>query len=150
MQDEVIEVGVGVVDVALRVVGDAFHVQELAVGVVHRYLPVDDTHSAAVFVHNGLGFAVGLFRRFVVVFVIVFGVVLWRYLSVAIVHLNGAVPIGVGKEAGDVAEIHNGEMRLAFFLAYAGATAYNLFELRHGVDVLVEYYQFHHLAVHTG
>ena len=39
------------------------------------------------------------------------------------------------------------EEEFAFLLTDARATTYNLLELRHGVDILVNHNQFHHLAI---
>ena len=48
-----------------------------------------------------------------------------------LVDLQRTVPVGVGEQPGDVAEIHHGEMGLALFFPQAGAPPKDLLELGH-------------------
>ena len=70
-------------------------------------------------------------------------------LDITLVYLQRTIPIGVCEKTGDVAEVHDSEMSLTLFLTDTSATTYYLLELRHGVDTLVEGYEFHHLAIDT-
>ena len=150
MEDEVVDAGVGVVDVLACVVGDALGLEQLAAGVVDGYHLVDDAHRAAVLVDEGLfgntlaTVVVGRERRVGLVRLLAVG-----GFSISLMHLYGAVPCWVGKEACDVSEVHDGEMCLSLTFAYASASTYNLLELGHGVDALVEDDEFHHLAVNA-
>ena len=72
----------------------------------------------------------------------------WPWLRRIVgVNLDRSVPIGVGKETSDASEVHDVEEEFALLLTDSRASTYNLLELRHGVDVLVEHNQFHHLAI---
>ena len=65
-------------------------------------------------------------------------------------HAHGiAIEILVGKERGDVSEIHDGEVVLPEILIDAGAAADDLLELGHGADVRVEDDELAGLGVHA-
>ena len=143
--DEVVEVGIGVVDSLSGIVGDALCAEQFAVGVVDGDHLADDFHPAAVAVDDGLC-VVGFGFLHLVALVGSGAVVLgW----VPLVHLDGTIPIGVGKEACHVAKVHDMEIGLALLLTDASAAPDDLFKLGHRVDILVKDDEFHHLAVDT-
>ena len=73
--------------------------------------------------------------------------VVWSYFH----DLDGfAVEGGITEEAGGVAEVHDGEVAFAEVFADAGAAADDLFELGHGVDVLIEHNQMAGLGIDAG
>ena len=146
VKDEVVEVGVGVVDGVAGVVGNAFGAEQFPVRIIDGDNTLGDIYTAALAVDDGFGFGGSRGRPFIVGLGI--GMSLWLR-RVAFIHLDGAVPVGVGKEARDVAEVHDMEMCLALFHTEACSTSDDLLKLGHGVDNLVEDDELDHLAVDT-
>ena len=145
--DEVVKVGVCIIDVLFRVIGYALCSQQLAIGVIYRYDFVRDEDLAAILVNDGLL----IFHRGLMRLLWFFRLRIWFFSArrVALVNFNRAVPLGVGKQAGDVAEVHDGEMGFALFLPDAGTASHNLLEFCHRVNALIKHNQFHHLAINA-
>ncbi|MNG85936.1 hypothetical protein D3C85_821590 [compost metagenome] len=55
--------------------------------------------------------------------------------------LRLAVETGIGKQLGSLLEVENGKPKLAVLVVDTGATADDLLELGHGLDVLVQHHQ---------
>ena len=117
LANKVIQRSVCATDIFLCVVDDAFLFQQFAACIVYGDGLVNHFHAAAVFIHNRLrifranrrvrGVRAGLRRRLWGIFV---GVVV-------IVHFDRAIPFRVSKQAADIAEVHDNEMRFSLFLS---------------------------------
>jgi hypothetical protein len=74
-----------------------------------------------------------------------------RFIRLGFVdHHRFAIEIRVGEQAGGALEVHDGEVELLVVLAQAGATADDLFELGHRVDVLVQHDELAGLGINAG
>ena len=69
---------------------------------------------------------------------------------IPIINFNRPIPIRIGKQAGHIAEIHNGKMGFPIPLAQAGSAANDLLEFGHGTNHLIQNDQLCHLAVSPG
>lgn len=147
--DEGMEVAELAEDVLLGVVDDVLLLQELAACVVDGNRLLHGVDLAAVGAHKRLGRRVAATTATAVAAASRLAVSSLARLKARVLD-DGAVPVGVGEESRDAAEVHDDEAALALVVAQARAAADNLLEHRHRGDVLVEGDETHHLAVDTG
>ncbi|MPM68269.1 hypothetical protein SDC9_115200 [bioreactor metagenome] len=63
---------------------------------------------------------------------------------------NGPIPIGVRKQARNIAKVHDRKVCFTFLFSKPGSAADNLLKFSHGADHLIKNNQLGHLAVGTG